>query len=488
MTTRRILYLLIPPTLALLLLIGWSTFSGVAQAAQAPFSMEVHTELEPDRLDGKEGIKSPDQCTPDTPDIVSYWPLNDGTGAMTFDDVIGANDGACSLPDCPASKGGIVSTGFEFDGFNDRILVPDSPTLNWLDDNSLSFEMWVNTVQDCTDNKVFLGKYGGPLGSSWWVGCTDGGFAVFSLKDTDKVKLAITGTVAINDANWHHIVAVRDASADSNSLYVDAVLDVSDTINYTGVFSNTGELALGNHFNSYFLDGLLDEVALYDRALTPAEIQAHYNAGAGQSYCEGNQPPNVTHPGDQSNQEGESVSLQIMASDPEMDALTYSADGLPPNLNINATSGLISGAIAFGASSSSPYTVEVSAVDTGALSDSEVFVWTVTGSSQAPVVTNPGNQSNMEGQSVNLQIIANDPNSDPLTYTATGLPPNLNINATTGKISGSTVLGAATNSPYTVKVTATDPGSLSDTETFTWTVLPFTPPPGLSVYLPLIIK
>jgi hypothetical protein len=90
-----------------------------------------------------------------------------------------------------------------------------------------------------------------------------------------------------------------------------------------------------------------------------------------------NRPPVVTNPGSQSSVEGAVISLQISASDPDGDALTYSATGLPAGLGINSSSGLISGTITAGASGSSPFSVTVRATDTGLLFDEVVFSWTV---------------------------------------------------------------------------------------------------------------
>ncbi|MEE4174814.1 MAG: tandem-95 repeat protein, partial [Xanthomonadales bacterium] len=61
-----------------------------------------------------------------------------------------------------------------------------------------------------------------------------------------------------------------------------------------------------------------------------------------------NTPPDVTNPGGQSNTEGDLVSLQIVASDTDLDPLGYSAINLPPGLSIDPTSGLISGTIDVG--------------------------------------------------------------------------------------------------------------------------------------------
>ncbi|MCM4164796.1 MULTISPECIES: malectin domain-containing carbohydrate-binding protein, partial [unclassified Arenibacter] len=93
-----------------------------------------------------------------------------------------------------------------------------------------------------------------------------------------------------------------------------------------------------------------------------------------------NQAPVVTNPGEQNGIEGEVVSLQVVATDPEDDGLSYSATGLPTGLSIDTATGLISGTIATGAEANSPYTVEVTVTDDGTPAESAMvsFIWNVT--------------------------------------------------------------------------------------------------------------
>ena len=57
-------------------------------------------------------------------------------------------------------------------------------------------------------------------------------------------------------------------------------------------------------------------------------------------------------------------------------------------------------------------------------------------SNEPPTLVNPGNRSSTVGQAVTLQLVGSDPASQPLTYSATGLPPGLSLMASTGYISG----------------------------------------------------
>jgi Putative Ig domain len=90
------------------------------------------------------------------------------------------------------------------------------------------------------------------------------------------------------------------------------------------------------------------------------------------------------------------------------------------------------------------------------------------------LVTNPGNQSNTVGDGVDLPIKATETNGGSLTYSATGLPDGLHINASTGIITGSPTTAA--NSSVTVKAADASSG-VSDTATFLWSVLDTASPP-----------
>ena len=140
----------------------------------------------------------------------------------------------------------------------------------------------------------------------------------------------------------------------------------------------------------------------------------------------------LADPGDQTNDDGASVSLPLTATTATGDTLTFGASGLPTGLSIDGGTGLISGTIDPAADAGGPYAVTVTATNSDAF-DSQSFTWNVNN----PISINPvGDQTNAVGDSASLAVSATTATGDPLTYSASGLPAGLSINASTGLISG----------------------------------------------------
>ena len=96
---------------------------------------------------------------------------------------------------------------------------------------------------------------------------------------------------------------------------------------------------------------------------------------------------------------------------------------------------------------------------------------------QAPLLTAIDDQANVVGDTVLVTVDAIDPDGDPLSYAARGLPPGVAMDPATGEISGSIDAGADAGSPYLVEVTAADPDGATASTSFQWTVSPATTGP-----------
>ncbi len=209
----------------------------------------------------------------------------------------------------------------------------------------------------------------------------------------------------------------------------------------------------------------------YNVSVTAYDGPVSSNDSATVSFTWTVNPFALAQPKPQLNNEGDSPSLQITSSSGAV-VSNYSATGLPPGLNIDPNTGIISGTIdpyaVTNGQASQNFTVKVTA-GKGGVTASTTFTWTVDDTTP-PKLATPQNQANNIGDTVKLpiQVLSSDGVDN---FTATGLPTGLSIDPTSGVISG-TITGT-TNNLYQVQVTATDDGN-STSVSFTWNVtIPF---------------
>jgi hypothetical protein len=278
-----------------------------------------------------------------------------------------------------------------------------------------------------------------------------------------------------------------DSEGDSVSLAVVASdPNLGDQLTYSAtglpsglnIGSVSGEIQGGINYQAAASSPYSVTVTVMDDGNPPLSSQEQFFWSVNNT----NRAPEVLDPEDQSSAEGDGISLPIQSSDPDGDELSFAALGLPPGLDINPLSGIISGTISYTASISSPYAITISVSDDySPPANTEIgFMWTVTDTNRSPIVANPGIQQNIEAELVDLQIQADDPEGDTLSYTASGLPDGLAIDPVTGLIHGR--LSSQSAGHHSVQVVVSDGGEDQDvTIDFIWVVFD-------RYFLPLLSK
>ena len=158
-------------------------------------------------------------------------------------------------------------------------------------------------------------------------------------------------------------------------------------------------------------------------------------------------PPVITTPAAATGGTGLSFSYQILATN---NPSTFNATGLPPGVVVNTTTGLISGIpTAIGV-----YNATVSAANATATTTLPIRITINSGS---PDITSPASASGFVGQSFVYQITAAN---NPTSFAATGLPPGLSANTSSGQISGTPTVAGTSK----VTVSATNAAGTSSLE------------------------
>ena len=236
--------------------------------------------------------------------LVGWWPFNGNAN----DESGNGNHGSVNGATLTADRLGNANKAFGFDGFSNYISINDNATL---DIPNVTVSAWFcaidyGTVQQQTQGHIVSKREQPGWGTSFQLALENstpvrGIWATYTIGNNGWV--AYNSNINLTVQNWIHTVYTHDNNL--ANLYINGVL-VSTTPISGGLTSNNLPLWIGARPNagpnSAFFHGTLDDIGIWNRALTECEIQDLYHAqlnsasqsisaGADQSICAGD---NVT--------------------------------------------------------------------------------------------------------------------------------------------------------------------------------------------------
>jgi predicted ribosomally synthesized peptide with SipW-like signal peptide len=199
--------------------------------------------------------------------LVGYWPL-DSVGDGTAEDLSGNGNDGTVVGDV-ASATGQVATAGSFDGTGDYVEIGDDASLGV---ENVTVAAWVYRdgaknrvyVVDGRDHNYFL-KFDDGTSTPRFGVMTGGSFTILNADSGD-----------IPDQTWTHVVATYDGS--ELDIYVDGSHEGSASAS-GDIDSSAGPARIGDYIGGgYEHTGLLDDVRVYDRALSQSEVTTLYDA------------------------------------------------------------------------------------------------------------------------------------------------------------------------------------------------------------------
>lgn len=207
-----------------------------------------------------------------TDGLVGWWPFTGNANDESGNENNGSVTGAVLAGD----RFGNASRAYVFDGVDDYLTVPHSNSFVLISQFTVS--IWLKPL--AVQNSVLIEKF-----TSIGVGAGDAGFQM-ALRTNDIVDFNVIHTDLNNftysssqstTGQWHHILASWDGS--EIKLYQNGVeMDVAEfnmTLNDCYQPLSIGHRAF---FDDLHFNGSIDDIGIWDRALTPAEIQALFSA------------------------------------------------------------------------------------------------------------------------------------------------------------------------------------------------------------------
>jgi glucose/arabinose dehydrogenase len=205
--------------------------------------------------------------------LVAAYGFDEGDGAAVADASGTGNGGA--ITGAAWSTQGRFGNALQFDGVDDRVVVADASSLDL--SGGMTLEAWVRPTLGTGWRTALAKESGDTVAYSLYSNRT-------TLVPATEVNLdgrtrAANGTTAVPLTTWTHLASTYDGT--TLRLYVNGTQ--VGTLGRTGVMApSAGPLSIGgNAVHGEWFQGLLDEVRVYNRALSAAEIQTDMNARVG---------------------------------------------------------------------------------------------------------------------------------------------------------------------------------------------------------------
>ncbi|MFH1716129.1 MAG: LamG domain-containing protein, partial [Planctomycetota bacterium] len=227
--------------------------------------------------------------SPATGEIAAWWNLDEGSGTTAFDSSGNGHDGTLLLDPkwVPGKYGGALEFAgtsgqrVEMEGYEGILGTQNRTVMAWI--KTAGYGDWISWGQNVNTQK-WIGRVNDNAGNG----------AVGALR-TECSGGYIISTTVLTDDQWHHVVSVLESAGSPTisdiTMYVDGTpeqISGSQAVNIDTVGGRNVWIADGHHNRP--LPSLIDDVRLYNHAMTQAEILAAMAGGLKYPYALGPDP------------------------------------------------------------------------------------------------------------------------------------------------------------------------------------------------------
>ena len=373
---------------------------------------------------------------------------------------------------------GKVAQAFEFNGTNE-VVVPEAPDLS---PARITIEGWVYpTLLDGSvdtilnkDSEPFDGYHYeiGVRGSDDAGGAIPVGNFAFALRGVnglpDDFRAWVNGGGAVPLNTWTHVAVTYDGS--TARTYLNGAPARTLTGLSGDILPSGGPVKIASRSDNVLavvprdrFNGRIDEISLYNRALSADEILAIFNAGSA-GKCPLNTPPTITAGASLSRPQGGPGAAATLATVSDMETvagnLTVAATTLPTGITVSSitnTNGTITGTVAAGCNAALGANTVVLTVNDGTGTTATANLIVNVTANPAPTVGPYPSASVNTGQSTTVTPSAapadNNTVASVTAAISAGFTGTVAVNATTGVV---TLTNAGPAGAYVVTVTVTD--------------------------------
>jgi glucose/arabinose dehydrogenase/chitodextrinase len=228
---------------------------------------------------------------PPTGGLMAAWGFNAGGGGSAVDS--SGNGNTATLLNGVGWGTGKYGSGLSFDGANDYLTVPNSPSLN-ITGSAITLSAWVNPTTTSTGDHILVGKHWNTTMTSpyyqYGIELQSNSTRPVFFVGTAAGLLGVSMSTTLTKGVWSHLAIVWNGS--TAQFYVNGGLVSSGSLSAT-ITARTNPLHIGADADpGQFYQGLLDDVRIYNTTLTQSQIQADRDTSVGSAPP----PPDTTPP------------------------------------------------------------------------------------------------------------------------------------------------------------------------------------------------
>lgn len=203
--------------------------------------------------------------------LVGYWPFNGNANDQSGNGHNGIIHGATLTSD----RNNVVNSAYSYDGINDYIAIAHAAQLDLVD--SASFSYWINWG----GLNIYEGGSQSIIDKSTPSDVQNYRLCVYDVAPTKVFAMSNmvlkSSTSSIVSTQWTHVVFTFKAG--TIKVYLNGNLDYSGSLSLTATNNDSLLFGTDNHGNNRFFEGMIDDIGIWNRALTAEEVTELYTAG-----------------------------------------------------------------------------------------------------------------------------------------------------------------------------------------------------------------
>jgi hypothetical protein len=203
----------------------------------------------------------PQIISPTNLGLVAHYSFDEGAGNILYDSSGNRNHG--TLVNSPTWVQGIKGGALSFNGSNQYVTIPSISITN-----NITVSCWFVSFNN---NQFGFLVSKSPVNSNWELFFEGGALKWRGASYPPEIYII---PPIVN--KWHHAVITQIGTI--AQIYIDGILVISATIPI--IANGNGPILIGTYGEAYYFNGLIDEVRIYNRALSAQEVQNLYQLAA----------------------------------------------------------------------------------------------------------------------------------------------------------------------------------------------------------------